>query len=140
MYGLRGINNIYVANGTGRDSIITRNRDYRVGKEASPSVNKSAMAESGLPCFPPSRRAGPRPPSPARIETLHRGHQVKIKKVSRSASVPDISLNWFKAPGAQPWVSPLEEYKRKGVEPLEGWSSASSWSPDMAKLACASLY
>eukprot|EP00435_Cladocopium_sp_Y103_P006050 s948_g1.t4 len=113
MYGLRGINNIYVPNGTGRDSIITRSsaslvhwnqwsQDFNKGKVYSPSVNKSSMAAAGLPCQPPPRSHGPRPLSPARLDGMVKGKRHEVKApTKRSSSVVE---RWSQAPGAHPFA------------------------------------
>mmetsp|Transcript_55388 Transcript_55388/g.121160 ORF Transcript_55388/g.121160 Transcript_55388/m.121160 type:complete len:149 (+) Transcript_55388:42-488(+) len=140
MYGLRGINNIYVPNGTGRDSIITRSQDFNKGKVYSPSVNKSSMAAAGLPCQPPPRSHGPRPLSPARLDGMVKGKRHEVKApTKRSSSVSALVEKWSQAPGAYPFISPIKMQQRQRVEPLEGWASAASWSPAMAKGALASV-
>ncbi|CAE8659103.1 unnamed protein product, partial [Polarella glacialis] len=95
---LHGINNIYVANGTGRDGMITRSVEYRVGKHTSPSMNVSSCKAGGVPVeFRPYRPgSGPRPPSPARIDTLWRGERQSAYKMKKTSSLPELTKGWSK--------------------------------------------
>eukprot|EP00445_Apocalathium_hangoei_P050185 CAMPEP_0204018556 /NCGR_PEP_ID=MMETSP0360-20130528/28155_1 /ASSEMBLY_ACC=CAM_ASM_000342 /TAXON_ID=268821 /ORGANISM="Scrippsiella Hangoei, Strain SHTV-5" /LENGTH=155 /DNA_ID=CAMNT_0050961695 /DNA_START=38 /DNA_END=502 /DNA_ORIENTATION=- len=103
MYGLRHINNVYIGDGTGRDSIITLNSDFRGGKERSPSASISAFA--GRTCEPRGRvrRDGPNYLDSDRIESLFRGkHSPHLReKVPRAYSLPELTKTWSSKPGAR---------------------------------------
>merc|ERR1719436_597188 len=124
---------MYVSDGMGRDSNIVRNSDFRSGRDTAPSAAVSSFA--GTACHPRQRRTVPKPPDPARIETLFRGQQPpkRTAPVPRAYSLPQLLQSWSSAPGARPLPKPPGEEKRAGVEPLEGFASNNSWSPVMAK-------
>eukprot|EP00746_Dinoflagellata_sp_MGD_P013507 gnl/MRDRNA2_/MRDRNA2_129230_c0_seq1.p1 gnl/MRDRNA2_/MRDRNA2_129230_c0~~gnl/MRDRNA2_/MRDRNA2_129230_c0_seq1.p1 ORF type:complete len:160 (-),score=9.10 gnl/MRDRNA2_/MRDRNA2_129230_c0_seq1:63-542(-) len=69
MYGLRGINNIYVSDGTGRDWILCGNQEFRQGKIRPLPYLTACMDRQ---CMPPVRR-GPAPASRDHIEQMHTG-------------------------------------------------------------------
>eukprot|EP00932_Pfiesteria_piscicida_P002026 SRR837773.11973.p2 GENE.SRR837773.11973~~SRR837773.11973.p2 ORF type:complete len:171 (-),score=35.77 SRR837773.11973:49-531(-) len=138
MYGLRGINNVYVPSGQGRDSIIAMDPDYRFGKAGSGSAPSMA---AGRPCLPRrERRDAPPYVSLRRIETLHRGqHSLVRKEVPRAYSVPQLRKTWSSMPGAsevrscclpaQSQRSPLAEAAlAAGAGSIAPKASNASWS------------
>merc|ERR1712113_567005 len=117
MFGLRTINNIYVADGTGRDSSITLSREFKGGRSISPNGGISAFA--GTPCYPKKRPHGPKPPSSLRIQTLYKGTPPPSSPPpSRAYSLPQLASSWAAAPGARPYVSPMAEVKQRRTDTL----------------------
>mmetsp|Transcript_137456 Transcript_137456/g.293758 ORF Transcript_137456/g.293758 Transcript_137456/m.293758 type:complete len:104 (-) Transcript_137456:40-351(-) len=100
MFGLRGINNLYIADGTGRDLLLVQNPDFKYGKESAPGGHVSAFKDT--PKGPRRRSVGPRQPDAIRIETLHKGQQSpKAKPIQRAYSLPHLTNTWSAKPGAQ---------------------------------------
>eukprot|EP00929_Paragymnodinium_shiwhaense_P053238 TRINITY_DN26651_c0_g1_i1.p1 TRINITY_DN26651_c0_g1~~TRINITY_DN26651_c0_g1_i1.p1 ORF type:complete len:151 (+),score=16.26 TRINITY_DN26651_c0_g1_i1:77-529(+) len=132
MYGLRAINNMYVASSTGRNSIITGSGDFRNGKlSVTGSGNRGSFAD--LPCVPRKRLQGPKKPGKDRLGNLSGGDRALRPTGPQTAySLPHLAAKWSTMPGASEFRR-REAGKREGVEPLEGWASNASWSENIAK-------
>eukprot|EP00401_Gymnodinium_catenatum_P082288 CAMPEP_0117574004 /NCGR_PEP_ID=MMETSP0784-20121206/61312_1 /TAXON_ID=39447 /ORGANISM="" /LENGTH=123 /DNA_ID=CAMNT_0005372719 /DNA_START=38 /DNA_END=406 /DNA_ORIENTATION=- len=94
MYGLRGINNNYVADGSGRDLSLLRHQEFVHGRaKAMPYLSD----QGGRLCFPRKRLQGQGPLSPTRkrITEMYRGERTTISpkaSMMRSSSDTWIAL------------------------------------------------
>mmetsp|Transcript_7740 Transcript_7740/g.13735 ORF Transcript_7740/g.13735 Transcript_7740/m.13735 type:complete len:172 (-) Transcript_7740:140-655(-) len=70
MYGLKGISNFYVADGTGRDAYMFRDKEVLLGRSQPGPWRTTSL---GLECSRSKMKGVPRPPSRSRLNQLQLG-------------------------------------------------------------------